>query len=47
MGYCQGLPFCVGLLLMHAEEKAAFSLLKSLMFSVGLRYILTIESILN
>ena len=37
VGYCQGLPFCVGLLLMHAEEEAAFSLLKSLMFSVGLR----------
>ena len=37
VGYCQGLPFCVGMLLMHAEEEAAFSLLKSLMFSVGLR----------
>ena len=37
VGYCQGLPFCVGLLLMHAEEEAAFALLKSLMFSVGLR----------
>ena len=37
VGYCQGLPFCVGMLLMHAEEEAAFSLLKSVMFSVGLR----------
>jgi len=37
VGYCQGLPFCVGLLLMHTEEEAAFNLLKHLMFSEGLR----------
>lgn len=37
VGYCQGLPFCVGLLLMHTEEETAFHLLKHLMFSEGLR----------
>ena len=37
MGYCQGLPFCVGLLLMHSDEEVAFSQLKHLMFVVGLR----------
>merc|ERR1712142_298712 len=37
VGYCQGLPFCVGLLLMHTEEEQAFQLLKHLMFSEGLR----------
>ena len=37
VGYCQGLPFCVGLLLMHADEETSFSLLKYLMFNVGLR----------
>ena len=37
VGYCQGLPFCVGLLLMHTEEEQAFHLLKHLMFNEGLR----------
>ena len=37
VGYCQGLPFCVGLLLMHSDEEVAFSQLKHLMFVVGLR----------
>jgi len=37
VGYCQGLPFCVGMLLMHTEEEPAFQLLKHLMFSEGLR----------
>ena len=37
VGYCQGLPFCVGLLLMHSDEEEAFSQLKHLMFDVGLR----------
>ena len=37
VGYCQGLPFCVGLLLMHCEEETAFKLLKYLMFNLGLR----------
>ena len=37
VGYCQGLPFCVGMLLMHVEEEEAFSLLRFLMFRVGLR----------
>ena len=33
----QGLPFLVGLLLMHLEEEEAFNLLKYLMFHLGLR----------
>jgi len=37
VGYCQGLPFCVGLLLMHMEEEQSFSMLKHLMFNLGLR----------
>jgi len=37
VGYCQGLPFCVGILLMHTEEEPSFQLLKHLMFSEGLR----------
>merc|ERR1711892_895544 len=37
VGYCQGLPFCVGMLLMHTEEEPSFQLLKHLMFSEGLR----------
>ena len=31
------MPFLVGLLLMHLEEEEAFSLLKYLMFHLGLR----------
>eukprot|EP00092_Neocalanus_flemingeri_P108594 GFUD01139469.1.p1 GENE.GFUD01139469.1~~GFUD01139469.1.p1 ORF type:complete len:1170 (+),score=333.86 GFUD01139469.1:112-3621(+) len=37
VGYCQGLPFCVGMLLMHTEEEPAFQLLKHLMLTEGLR----------
>jgi len=37
VGYCQGLPFCVGMLLMHTDEEPAFQLLKHLMFTEGLR----------
>lgn len=37
VGYCQGLPFCVGMLLMHTDEEQAFELLKHLMFTEGLR----------
>lgn len=37
VGYCQGLPFCVGMLLMHTEEEPSFHLLKHLMFTEGLR----------
>ena len=33
----KGLPFLVGLLLMHQEEEEAFALLKYLMFDLGLR----------
>lgn len=37
VGYCQGLPFLGGLLLMHLDEEVAFSLLKHIMFGQGLR----------
>jgi len=38
VGYCQGLPFLVGLLLMHLdEEEEAFNLLKFVMFNLNLR----------
>ena len=37
VGYCQGLPFCVGILLMHCGEEEAFLLLQHLMVTLGLR----------
>lgn len=37
VGYCQGLPFLGGLLLMHLDEEASFCMLKHLMFGLGLR----------
>ena len=37
VGYCQGLPFSAGLLLMHLEEEPAFRLLAHLMLGEGLR----------
>ncbi|CAL8078715.1 unnamed protein product [Orchesella dallaii] len=37
VGYCQGLSFVVGLLLMHYEEEDAFSVLKYMMFDLGAR----------
>jgi len=38
VGYCQGLPFLVGLLLMHIdEEEEAFNILKYIMFNLNLR----------
>ncbi|XP_041971029.1 TBC1 domain family member 4 isoform X2 [Aricia agestis] len=37
VGYCQGLSFVAGVLLLHMEEAEAFSLLRHLMFRRGLR----------
>lgn len=37
VGYCQGLSFVAGVLLLHMEEVDAFKLLKHLMFRRGLR----------
>lgn len=35
VGYCQGLSFVAGLLLMHMEEEEAFEALRYLMFELG------------
>ncbi|XP_028135973.1 TBC1 domain family member 1 isoform X2 [Diabrotica virgifera virgifera] len=37
VGYCQGLSFVAGILLLHMEESRAFLLLKHLMFRRGMR----------
>lgn len=37
MGYCQGLSFIAGVLLLHMGEEDAFNMLKFLMFDAGLR----------
>ncbi|ESN94810.1 hypothetical protein HELRODRAFT_115111 [Helobdella robusta] len=37
VGYCQGISFVAGVLLMHAPEELSFKLLKHLMFDLGLR----------
>ncbi|XP_064607616.1 TBC1 domain family member 1-like isoform X2 [Liolophura sinensis] len=37
VGYCQGLSFVAGVLLMHMEETVAFETMKYLMFELGLR----------
>ncbi|XP_053921425.1 TBC1 domain family member 1 isoform X5 [Cuculus canorus] len=37
VGYCQGLSFVAGVLLLHMGEEDAFKMLKFLMFEVGLR----------
>ncbi|XP_022421880.1 TBC1 domain family member 1 isoform X3 [Delphinapterus leucas] len=37
VGYCQGLSFVAGILLLHMGEEEAFNMLKFLMFDVGLR----------
>ncbi|XP_034449733.1 TBC1 domain family member 1 isoform X2 [Hippoglossus hippoglossus] len=37
VGYCQGLSFIAGVLLLHMEEEDAFNMLKFLMYDVGLR----------
>ncbi|XP_035225179.1 TBC1 domain family member 1-like [Stegodyphus dumicola] len=37
VGYCQGLSFVAGILLLHMPEEQAFSMMKYLMFDLGLR----------
>lgn len=37
VGYCQGLSFVAGILLLHMSEEEAFKMLKFLMFDMGLR----------
>ncbi|XP_066487800.1 TBC1 domain family member 1 isoform X2 [Tiliqua scincoides] len=37
VGYCQGLSFVAGVLLLHMSEEEAFMMLKFLMFDMGLR----------
>ncbi|XP_061381671.1 TBC1 domain family member 1 isoform X2 [Danaus plexippus] len=37
VGYCQGLSFVAGILLLHMEEAEAFALLRHLMFRRGIR----------
>ncbi|XP_075203074.1 TBC1 domain family member 1 isoform X3 [Anomaloglossus baeobatrachus] len=37
VGYCQGLSFVAGVLLLHMSEEDAFKLLKFLMYDMGLR----------
>ncbi|XP_062602104.1 TBC1 domain family member 4-like [Saccostrea cucullata] len=37
VGYCQGLSFIAGILLMHMEEEHAFETLRHMMFNLGLR----------
>ncbi|XP_077380915.1 TBC1 domain family member 1 isoform X2 [Festucalex cinctus] len=37
VGYCQGLSFIAGILLLHMGEEDAFNMLKFLMYDVGLR----------
>lgn len=37
MGYCQGLSFIAGVLLLHMGEEDAFNMLKFLMYDIGLR----------
>lgn len=37
VGYCQGLSFVAGVLLLHMSEEDAFKMLKFLMFDIGLR----------
>ncbi|XP_066429292.1 TBC1 domain family member 1 isoform X1 [Eleutherodactylus coqui] len=37
VGYCQGLSFVAGVLLLHMSEEDAFKLLKFLMYNMGLR----------
>jgi TBC1 domain-containing protein 4 len=35
VGYCQGLSFIAGVLLLHLEEEQAFDMLKFLMYDMG------------
>ena len=37
MGYCQGISFVAGVLLLHMSEEQAFEMLKFLMYDLGFR----------
>lgn len=37
MGYCQGISFVAGVLLLHMSEEQAFDMLKFLMYDLGFR----------
>ena len=37
VGYCQGLSFVAGVLILHLPEEEAFELLKFLMYELGIR----------
>lgn len=37
VGYCQGISFVAGVLLLHMSEEQAFDMLKFLMYDLGLR----------
>uniref|UniRef100_A0A915LEL7 Rab-GAP TBC domain-containing protein n=1 Tax=Romanomermis culicivorax TaxID=13658 RepID=A0A915LEL7_ROMCU len=37
IGYCQGLSFVAGMLLLHMEEKEAFTMLCHLMYDLNFR----------
>lgn len=37
VGYCQGISFVAGLLLLHMSEEQAFDTLKFLMYDLGIR----------
>ena len=37
VGYCQGLSFIAGIILLHTDEETAYTLLKHLMFLCGVR----------
>lgn len=37
VGYCQGISFVAGVLLLHMSEEQAFDMLKFLMYDLGIR----------
>lgn len=37
VGYCQGISFVAGILLLHMSEEQAFDMLKFLMYDLGIR----------
>uniref|UniRef100_UPI00358FB262 TBC1 domain family member 4 isoform X2 n=1 Tax=Myxine glutinosa TaxID=7769 RepID=UPI00358FB262 len=47
MGYCQGLSFIAGIVLLHLPEEEAFELLKFIMYDLGFRrqYLLDMETL--
>jgi len=37
VGYCQGISFVAGVLLLHMSEEQAFDMLKFMMYDLGIR----------